>query len=170
MKKFFRHLVDDRSIIFEKKWFILLFSASVTNISEVVPLIHLQVWQLYEEDHPLDIADPKLTEFDSVELLRAIRIALLCIQSSPRQRPSMSRVVSMLTGDSEAPEAVSKPSYVAEWQSNTEGTSSSVSTAEAVSVAPFLNPVVDDGRWWWPSLRSAYVKHSSHRFEKVPII
>lgn len=58
----------------------------------------------------------------------------------------MSRVVSMLTGDIEVPEAVSKPSYVAEWQSSTGGTtSSSVPTVETVSsVDPFLSSIVDD--------------------------
>jgi hypothetical protein len=30
----------------------------------------------------------------------------------------MSRVVSMLVGDAEVPEAVTKPSYVTEWQSS----------------------------------------------------
>ncbi|CAL5030059.1 unnamed protein product [Urochloa decumbens] len=97
------------------------------------------VWQLYEDDHPLDVVDSRLTEFNSEEVLRAIRVGLLCIQSSPRQRPPMSRVVSMLAGDIEVPEAVTKPSYVIEWQSNARGTSSS-------SASPFLSSVIDEGR------------------------
>ncbi|XP_004976815.1 probable LRR receptor-like serine/threonine-protein kinase At1g56140 isoform X5 [Setaria italica] len=100
------------------------------------------VWQLYEDDHPLDVTDPRLTEFNSEEVLRAIRVGLLCIQSSPRQRPPMSRVVSMLVGDIEVPEAVTKPSYVIEWQSNAMGTSSSEPGAEAMS----LSSVIDEGR------------------------
>ncbi|KAK8449635.1 hypothetical protein SEVIR_7G248700v4 [Setaria viridis] len=101
-----------------------------------------EVWQLYEDDHPLDVTDPRLTEFNSEEVLRAIRVGLLCIQSSPRQRPPMSRVVSMLVGDIEVPEAVTKPSYVIEWQSNAMGTSSSEPGAEAMS----LSSVIDEGR------------------------
>ncbi|RCV35401.1 hypothetical protein SETIT_7G237400v2 [Setaria italica] len=100
------------------------------------------VWQLYEDDHPLDVTDPRLAEFNSEEVLRAIRVGLLCIQSSPRQRPPMSRVVSMLVGDIEVPEAVTKPSYVIEWQSNAMGTSSSEPGAEAMS----LSSVIDEGR------------------------
>jgi hypothetical protein len=57
----------------------------------------------------------------------------------------MSRVVSMLTGDIEVPEVVSKPSYFAEWQSSIGGMSSSVPTVETVSsVDPFLSSIVDD--------------------------
>ncbi|CAD6262297.1 unnamed protein product [Miscanthus lutarioriparius] len=105
------------------------------------------VWKLYEEDHPLDVVDPKLTEFNRDEVLRAIRVGLLCIQSSPRQRPSMSRVVSMLAGDSEVGEAVSKPSYVTEWQMNSRGQSSSERRVEATMSAPlFLSSIIDEGR------------------------
>jgi len=104
------------------------------------------VWQLYEEDHPLDVVDPRLTEFDSEEVLRAIRVGLLCIQSSPRQRPLMSRVVSMLAGDAEVAEAVTKPSYVMEWQRNPRGQSSSGPRVEAMSASPFLSSVIDEGR------------------------
>ncbi|KAK3141509.1 hypothetical protein QOZ80_4BG0334840 [Eleusine coracana subsp. coracana] len=74
------------------------------------------VWQLYEEKHPLDVVDPKLTEFNADEVLRAIHVALLCTQGSPHQRPSMSRAVSMLMGDVEVGEVVNKPSYITEWQ------------------------------------------------------
>uniref|UniRef100_A0ACD5UEX8 Uncharacterized protein n=1 Tax=Avena sativa TaxID=4498 RepID=A0ACD5UEX8_AVESA len=74
------------------------------------------VWELYEDNHPLDMLDPRLEEFNSEEALRAIKVALVCTQGSPHQRPSMSRVVAMLTGDVEAPDVVTKPSYITEWQ------------------------------------------------------
>ncbi|RLM66115.1 putative leucine-rich repeat receptor-like protein kinase family protein [Panicum miliaceum] len=105
------------------------------------------VWQLYEEDHPLDAADPRLTEFNSDEALRAIRVALLCIQSSPRQRPPMSRVASMLAGDVELAEAITKSSYVIEWQMNSSrGQSSSTSRGRETtkSSSPFLSSAATD--------------------------
>ncbi|KAM0839368.1 hypothetical protein ACQ4PT_060358 [Festuca glaucescens] len=74
------------------------------------------VWELCEDNHPLDMLDPRLEEFDSEEVLRAIKVALVCTQGSPHQRPSMSRVVAMLTGDVEALHNVAKPSYITEWQ------------------------------------------------------
>ncbi|WVZ87141.1 LOW QUALITY PROTEIN: hypothetical protein U9M48_033828 [Paspalum notatum var. saurae] len=99
------------------------------------------IWQLYEQNHPLDAVDPRLVEFNMEEVLRAIRVGLLCIQSSPRQRPPMSRVVSMLTGDMTVPDAVTKPSYVTEWQ-----LSSSVLREEALSAAPNLSSIIEEGR------------------------
>ncbi|KAG8043492.1 hypothetical protein GUJ93_ZPchr0458g22280 [Zizania palustris] len=114
-------------------------------------------WELYENNNPLGIVDPKLTEFNEEEVLRAIHVALVCTQGSPHQRPSMSRVVSMLTGDMEVTEAVMKPSYISEWQikggntsfmnSNVGGESSSVSgpTSQQASSA-FLSSIIPEGR------------------------
>jgi len=75
-----------------------------------------QVWELYENGRPLEFVDPKLTEYNGYEVLRVIRVALHCTQGSPHKRPSMSRVVAMLTGDADTTEDVAKPSYITEWQ------------------------------------------------------
>ncbi|XP_071682841.1 probable LRR receptor-like serine/threonine-protein kinase At1g56140 [Lolium perenne] len=114
------------------------------------------VWELHEDNHPLDMLDPRLEEFDSEEVLRAIKVALVCTQGSPHQRPSMSRVVAMLTGDVEAPSNVSKPSYITEWQikgggdtsfmsSSVSGQSSSTQKTDSVRL-PFLGSIIDEGR------------------------
>uniref|UniRef100_A0A0E0PE32 non-specific serine/threonine protein kinase n=1 Tax=Oryza rufipogon TaxID=4529 RepID=A0A0E0PE32_ORYRU len=126
------------------------------------------VWRLYESERALDIVDPNLTEFNSEEVLRAIHVALLCTQGSPHRRPSMSRVVAMLTGDAEVGEVAAKPSYITEWQikgggttTTTTGSSSTSSSAangqwssappppRATSSpkmsSPFLSSVVDEG-------------------------
>jgi hypothetical protein len=114
-----------------------------------------QVWQLYEEKHPLDMVDPKLEEFNADEVLRAIHVALLCTQGSPHQRPSMSRAVSMLTGDVEIGEVVNKPSYITEWQIKGGNTSSydmstdvgrQSSVAARAAASPFLSSIIDEGR------------------------
>ncbi|KAF7003177.1 hypothetical protein CFC21_018542 [Triticum aestivum] len=117
------------------------------------------VWELYEDNHPLDVVDPRLEEFDSDEVLRAIKVALLCTQGSPHQRPPMSRVVAMLTGDVEAPDVVTKPSYITEWQikgGNTTYMSTDVSgqsssaprphSSTSQTSSPFLSSVIDEGR------------------------
>jgi serine/threonine protein kinase len=115
------------------------------------------VWELYEDNHALDVVDPRLTEFNSEEVLRAINVALVCTQGSPHQRPSMSRVVAMLTGDVEAPHVVTKPSYITEWQikggnssfmgTDASGQSSSAPRAtSARNSEPFLSSVIDEGR------------------------
>jgi hypothetical protein len=102
------------------------------------------------------MVDPKVEEFNADEVPRAIHVALLCTQGSPHQRPSMSRAVSMLTGNVEIGEVVNKPSYITEWQikgGNTSsydmntadvGGQSSVAVREAAS--PFLSSIIDEGR------------------------
>uniref|UniRef100_A0A453CQF1 non-specific serine/threonine protein kinase n=1 Tax=Aegilops tauschii subsp. strangulata TaxID=200361 RepID=A0A453CQF1_AEGTS len=113
------------------------------------------VWELYEDNRPLDVVDPRLEEFDSEEVLRAIKVALLCTQGSPHQRPPMSRVVAMLTGDVEAPDVVTKPSYITEWQikgGNTSYMSTDVSgqsssaprpnSSTSQTSSPFLSSVI----------------------------
>ncbi|XP_078176433.1 putative LRR receptor-like serine/threonine-protein kinase At1g56130 [Carex rostrata] len=73
-------------------------------------------WSLYEQDHAIEILDPKLASYDTDQALRLIGVSLLCTQASPLQRPSMSRVVSMLTGDLEVNKVSSRPSYLTDWQ------------------------------------------------------
>jgi hypothetical protein len=80
-------------------------------------MLHVQAWEFYEKGEALDIVDPRIQEeFNGEEALRAIHVALLCTQGSPHQRPPMSRVVAMLTGGVKVTEAVTKPSYITEWQ------------------------------------------------------
>ncbi|CAK9866709.1 unnamed protein product [Sphagnum jensenii] len=73
-------------------------------------------WQLHEKKKLKDIMDPSLLEgtgYCEEEALRLVTIALLCTQSEPTMRPTMTRVVAMLAGDanSDIPEIVesSKP-------------------------------------------------------------
>ena len=103
-----------------------------------------QVWELYENGRPLEFVDPKLTEHNGYEVLRVIRVALHCTQGSPHKRPSMSRVVSMLTGDREVAEAVTKPSYITEWQMNARGQSSSGPGVENMSSVIHADEVVPE--------------------------
>ncbi|KAK4359329.1 hypothetical protein RND71_021558 [Anisodus tanguticus] len=55
------------------------------------------VWKLREEGRLLDIIDPELTEYSEAELLCFIKVALLCTQAAPTQRPNMKQVIEMLS-------------------------------------------------------------------------
>uniref|UniRef100_A0A0D3G553 non-specific serine/threonine protein kinase n=1 Tax=Oryza barthii TaxID=65489 RepID=A0A0D3G553_9ORYZ len=74
------------------------------------------LWDLYEKEQVLGIVDPSLKDFNNNEAFRVIRVALLCTQGSPHQRPPMSKALAMLTGEVELSEVVVKPSYITEWQ------------------------------------------------------
>ncbi|CAN6683936.1 unnamed protein product [Malus baccata var. baccata] len=73
------------------------------------------VWTLHENNQTLGLVDSRLTEFDETEATRLIRAALLCTQGSPMARPSMSRVVAMLSGDIDIGTVTSKPNYLTDY-------------------------------------------------------
>jgi hypothetical protein len=77
----------------------------------------LQTWHLYEENRLLDLMDTSmLSSYSEQEVLRIIHVALLCTQATPSQRPSMSRVVSMLSGVIETHPPQSRPGYIKDWE------------------------------------------------------
>ena len=71
---------------------------------------------MHERNSIVELADPRLLEFNGEEIKRVVGISLLCTQASPSLRPSMSRVVAMLSGDIEVDILTSKPAYLVEWK------------------------------------------------------
>ncbi|XP_023757152.1 probable LRR receptor-like serine/threonine-protein kinase At1g56140 isoform X1 [Lactuca sativa] len=69
-------------------------------------------WNLHEANRELELVDEELSEFDKNEVKRVIKVALLCTQTSPTYRPSMSRVVAMISGDIEASGEITRPEYL----------------------------------------------------------
>ncbi|XP_038877709.1 probable LRR receptor-like serine/threonine-protein kinase At1g56140 [Benincasa hispida] len=72
-------------------------------------------WYLYENNREIELLDSDLLTFNEDEVKRVIRVGLMCTQTSPARRPSMSRVVAMLCGDIEVVAITSKPGYLTEW-------------------------------------------------------
>lgn len=71
-----------------------------------------------------------LFNFNEEEVKCLIGVALLCTQTLPSSRPSMSRVIAMLCGDTEVSTVNSKPGYLTERTFDDVNTSSSNYTAE----------------------------------------
>nr|XP_043635295.1 G-type lectin S-receptor-like serine/threonine-protein kinase At1g11330 isoform X2 [Erigeron canadensis] len=69
-------------------------------------------WNLHEAGTELELVDKKLSEYDENEVRRVLKVALLCTQTSPTQRPSMSQVVAILSGDIEATGVITRPEYL----------------------------------------------------------
>ncbi|CAD6210535.1 unnamed protein product [Miscanthus lutarioriparius] len=68
------------------------------------PNMHVLVewtWKLREEGRLLEIVDPELENYSEEEMLRFIKVALLCTQATSQQRPSMKQVVNMLSNQTE---------------------------------------------------------------------
>ncbi|KAL4554559.1 hypothetical protein LXL04_037153 [Taraxacum kok-saghyz] len=68
-------------------------------------------WKLHETNRELELVDEKLSEFDESVVKRVIRVALLCTQTSS-SRPSMSRVVALLSGDMKVSGVITRPEYL----------------------------------------------------------
>lgn len=61
----------------------------------------------------MEIVDPRLgSTFDKDEIIRVMKLALLCTTWTPSLRPTMSIVVSILEGKREVEEVVAEPSRV----------------------------------------------------------
>ncbi|KAK4484918.1 hypothetical protein RD792_007519 [Penstemon davidsonii] len=73
-------------------------------------------WNLHENNKEIELVDPTLSNFDENEVKRIIAAGLLCTQASPALRPSMSRVVAMLSGDIEVASVTSRPGYLTDWK------------------------------------------------------
>ena len=71
---------------------------------------------MHENNREVDLVDSKLSEFNEEEVKRLIGVSLLCTQASPTLRPSMSRVVAMLSGDIEVSTITSRPGYLTNWK------------------------------------------------------
>lgn len=71
---------------------------------------------MHETKREVELVDSRLSEFNEEEVKRVIAIAFLCTQASPLLRPSMSRVVGMLSGDIEVATVTSKPGYLTDWK------------------------------------------------------
>nr|XP_011461996.1 PREDICTED: probable LRR receptor-like serine/threonine-protein kinase At1g07650 [Fragaria vesca subsp. vesca] len=66
---------------------------------------------LQQKGNLMELVDPKLgSGFNKEEALRMIKVALLCANSSPALRPTMSQVVSMLEGRTDVHEVTINPS------------------------------------------------------------
>ena len=61
----------------------------------------MQAWKLYERDMHQNLADVALNsnEYQVEEVKKMVEIAMLCVQSTPSSRPTMSQVIFMLSGD-----------------------------------------------------------------------
>ncbi|KAG8365259.1 hypothetical protein BUALT_Bualt18G0085600 [Buddleja alternifolia] len=109
-------------------------------------------WNLHENNKEIELVDPTLREFDANEVRRIIDIALLCTQASPGLRPSMSRVVAMLSGDIEVPSVTTRPGYLTDWKFSdattfmtyaTDDTSTSNTDVSHINSTPSTSMVAD---------------------------
>ncbi|PHT44079.1 putative LRR receptor-like serine/threonine-protein kinase [Capsicum baccatum] len=136
----------------------LLFSSNHIHRISLTP-----VYAAHQNKHETELVDANLSEFDVDEVKKVIMIALLCTQTSPGLRPSMSRVIAMLTGDAEVAAVTSRPGYLTDWKfkdttsfmtdhssqmhNSSEGTSTAATTNYSPSGAdtPMCSVIIGEG-------------------------
>lgn len=61
-------------------------------------MMSLQGWRFWKDGTPLEMMDPTLRDsYVGDEVIRCFHIGLLCVQQNPKARPTMARVVPMLS-------------------------------------------------------------------------
>ncbi|XP_059065779.1 cysteine-rich receptor-like protein kinase 10 [Cryptomeria japonica] len=88
-----------------------------TGYPAPMELLSQWAWSLYERNESISIADPRLqlgtlSPNEHSQILIAIHIALLCIQATSIQRPSMCNVLSMLSNDMEIVDVPTQPALL----------------------------------------------------------
>lgn len=74
----------------------------IINIQTVFDFNFSQAWNFWKKGKGLQVVDASLDcSIRTTEVLRCMKVGLLCVQESPEDRPTMSSVVSMLGGDND---------------------------------------------------------------------
>ncbi|XP_020541164.1 cysteine-rich receptor-like protein kinase 25 isoform X1 [Jatropha curcas] len=69
-------------------------------------------WRQWSQGTPVELMDPALKESCSVnEVIRGVHIGLLCVQEDMEDRPTMARVVAMLTSDTTSLPMPQQPAF-----------------------------------------------------------
>ncbi|CAA6668770.1 unnamed protein product [Spirodela intermedia] len=98
-------------------------------------------WSLWNEGSGLELVDSSLAyPIPMSEVMNCIKIALLCVQDRPEDRPEMASVVLMLGGDSGAPPHPKQPEFVVARQCAAGSTKSSkrlICTVNDITISSF---------------------------------
>ncbi|CAI9772523.1 unnamed protein product [Fraxinus pennsylvanica] len=70
-------------------------------------------WRLWSENKALDLLDPMMLEFcEKSEVVKCINVGLLCVEEDPIDRPTMSNVVLMLSGETTVLPVPKQPAFL----------------------------------------------------------
>ncbi|XP_057842065.2 cold-responsive protein kinase 1 [Cryptomeria japonica] len=86
-----------------------------TSLPDEEQILLEMAWHLYEENRLLELVDPNLEEYSEEEASRFIKVALSCTQATPKTRPTMSQVVTMLSeGHTFTENSLSRPGFISD--------------------------------------------------------
>ncbi|KAF7840691.1 Cysteine-rich receptor-like protein kinase 25 [Senna tora] len=77
------------------------FQTALYSVAQCTPDLSSEAWKQWRDEKLSEILDSNIREVGSYdEVIKCIRIGLLCVQENPKARPSMATVVSYLSNDS----------------------------------------------------------------------
>ncbi|KAI3862948.1 hypothetical protein MKW92_023270 [Papaver armeniacum] len=94
---------------------------------ETLASLPAYAWELWVDNKTELLIDSKLLcpSTSRMEILRCIHVGLLCIQEFPKDRPSMSAILSMLTSENATLPSPKQPAYVMERRTSSQSQSDS---------------------------------------------
>ncbi|KAI4312023.1 hypothetical protein MLD38_036879 [Melastoma candidum] len=98
-------------------------------------------WMLWSEGRGMDLIDDELCEFSAVETMRCVQVGLLCVQDEAIDRPNMTAVVLMLSGESELPQP-KRPAFM--FRSINVQATNRIGTIQSTN--PMTNSTLEEGR------------------------
>jgi hypothetical protein len=82
-------------------YLIINHHSNILQFSSFFFFLDCKAWELWTSDRGSDLVDPLLDDISSMQMvLRYVNIALLCLQESAEDRPTMSDIVVMLNNES----------------------------------------------------------------------
>ncbi|KAL6888717.1 hypothetical protein ACP4OV_009743 [Aristida adscensionis] len=107
----------------------------------------LQTWMYYEQGGLEKIIDKSLDDdLDVAEACKFLKIGLLCTQDVTRHRPTMSTVISMLTGEMDVDtEKISKPAMISDFMDLKVRSMRKEHELAASSTSTFLSSIMAQG-------------------------
>lgn len=104
-----------------------------------------QAWSLWKEELPMTLLDETLVgSCNDSDVLKCITVGLLCVQEDPGDRPDMSKVVFMLSNETETLPIPKQPAFVT--RKRFYGSTSSSSTKPETLSKNEITFSVEDGR------------------------
>ncbi|XVF14714.1 hypothetical protein REPUB_Repub09cG0085400 [Reevesia pubescens] len=103
-----------------------------------------KAWTLYEHNMHLEIVDESLdpNEYEAEDVKRVIEIALMCTQSAPALRPTMSEIVVMLKSKGSIERRpITKPTFIESDKRVREDTSTSTASSAASNATASVSQV-----------------------------
>ena len=94
---------------------------------------------MWGEDRALEFVDSSLELYKTDEVLRCIQVGLLCVQEDPKERPTMSAAVFMLSGEA----SLSTPKQPAFVFRKSAGSNASSLTDELCSINDLTVTIVE---------------------------